>query len=268
VTALLPNAAAPDLDAEIARASEDKRPLLVLVTELGKSGADDDAHAILESSHLKNKTQSVGYVLLDLNVSRNRATAARFHVIDTPLLVCLSPKGVIVSRDEKSLTKDLVLKRIEELGPKAVELDAKLATLRETVVNNSSDFKAQLALADFLRERQNLREAIPHLAAVAHAETAETALRIRAWVDLASAHLWVAEGEKCRHEAEDLIAVLGAKNPEAQAGGKLCLALQDLRGKRTALARQGFLAAIAAAPGSDYAKEASEELARLPKEGQ
>jgi hypothetical protein len=206
--------------------------------------------------------------LLDLNVSRNRATAARFHIVDTPLLICLSPKGLIVSRDEKSLTKDLVLKRVEEVGPKAVELDAKLAALKETVVNNASDANAQLALADFLRERQNMREAIPHLAVVAHAETADTALRIRAWVDLARAHLWIAEGEKARHEAQDLIAVLGPKHPEARAGAQLILALQDARAKRTTLAQQGFQAVVAAAPASVYAKEAAEELAKLPKAGQ
>jgi tetratricopeptide (TPR) repeat protein len=262
----VPKSPAPDFDAEIARASELKRPMLVLITESGKSGAEDSAQRLLDSSNLGSNTDRIVSVLLDLRVSRNRATAARFHVVETPVLLCLSPKGVIVSRDEKPLTKDLVLKRIDEVGPQAVELDAKLAMLEDPVIKNATDAKAQLALADFLQGQQNKREAIPHLALVARSDTADPAPRIRAWVDLARAHLWIAEPEKARHEAEALIAVWGPKAPDARAGGKLVLGSQDAKANRTALARREFEEAIAAAPDSVYARQASDELARLPKE--
>jgi hypothetical protein len=260
------SAAAPDLDAAIIQASDTKRPMLVLIVESGKSDADDEAQQLLDAANLGSNSDHIVAVLLDRSVSRNRATAARFHVSETPVLFCLSPKGVIISRDEKPLSMDLVRKRIDEAGPRAVELDAKLALLEEAVAQNATDTTAQLALADFLREQQNMREAIPHLTVVAHSETAATPLRIRAWVDLARAHLWIAEPEKGRHEAEALIAVLGPKAPEAQAGGKLVLATQDAKANRTALARQEFKEATAAAPESVYAREAGEGLARLPKE--
>ena len=104
------------------------------------------------------------------------------------------------------------------------------------------------------------------LAAIAHAETADVHLRVTAWAALARAHLWIAEVEKGRHAANDLLATLAAKTPEALAGAKLVYGLLDARSKRTALARQEFTAAIAAAPQSSFAKEAAEELAKLPHE--
>jgi len=103
--------------------------------------------------------------------------------------------------------------------------------------------------------------------AVARSESANPARRIRAWVELARAHLWIAEPEKGRHEAEDLIAVLGPKAAEARAGGNLVLGLQDANAKRFAVARRELEAAIAAAPESDYAKQAAEAIAKLPGEG-
>ena len=87
---------------------------------------------------------------------------------------------------------------------------------------------------------QNMREAIPHLASVAQSETVDTTLRIRAWVDLARAHLWIGEAEKGRHQAEALIAEWGHRKPEGLAGGKLVLASHDARGKRIARARQNL----------------------------
>src|SRR5262249_38000319 len=156
-----------------------------LITSPGKSDADDSAVKLLGPSSLGGATGRVVSVVLDLSVSRNRATATRFHAFETPVLFCLSPRGVIVSRDESPLAKELVLKRIDEIGPKAFELDAELATLEGQVTKDNADAKARLALADFLQRRQNMREAIPHLSAVVHSDQADRALRIRAWVDLA-----------------------------------------------------------------------------------
>jgi len=261
------NAPTPDLDAEIARASILRQPILILVTESGQSQADDRARTLFETFAFKGKGESIVPVLLDISVSRNRAMAARFHVTNTPLLLGLSPMGLIVTRDQKPLTKELVRNRINDLAQRAQELDAKLALLEDAAARNGNDPTAQLQLADFLLSHQNAREAIPHLAAVAGSEAADPARRVRAWVELARAHLWIAEPEKARHEAEDLIAALGPKIAEARAGGNLVLGMQDANAKRMAVARQELDAAIAAAPESEYARQAAEALAKFPGEG-
>jgi hypothetical protein len=126
---------------------------------------------------------------------------------------------------------------------------------------------AQWELAQFLLAQQNAREAIPRLESIAHSESVAPGRRVQAWVELARAHLWIAEPEKGRHEAEALIAVLGSNTPEARAGGNLVLGTQDANAKRFALARQELSAAIADAPGSDYARQASDALAKIPREG-
>ena len=261
------NAPTPDLDAEIARASILRQPILILVTESGQSHADDRARTLFENVAVKSKGESIVPVLLDLSVSRNRAMAARFHITNTPLLLGLSPMGLIVTRDQKPLTKELVRNRINDLAQRAQELDAKLALLEDAAARNGNDPTAQLQLADFLLSHQNAREAIPHLAAVAGSEAADPARRVRAWVELARAHLWIAEPEKARHEAEDLIAALGPKIAEARAGGNLVLGMQDANAKRIAVARRELDAAIAAAPESEYARQAAEALAKFPGEG-
>jgi hypothetical protein len=157
-----------------------------------------------------------------------------------------------------------MLKRMTELPALARALDSRLDALEKPVAANPGDVTAQLALTDFLLAQHNAHEAIPHLETVAHADSTETAPRIRAWVDLARAHLWVGEPEKARHEAKDLMDALGPANPQAVAGGKLVLGTQDTNGKRFKLAREEFEAAIAAAPDSVYAKQAGEALAKLP----
>ena len=266
-----------DLDAALTEAAKMQRPVIVLIAERGLGNADSDAIALLEDSAVKSKCDRVMPLLLDVRISRNRATGTRFHVTDTPMLVCLSPKGVIVSRDENPITKDLVLKRIDEAIQAAPKLDAQAGLGLTVLLVNQPDEKpavkelneamAGLNLADFLLAHQNAREAIPLLAAVAHLESVETSVRVRAWVALARAHLWIAEPEKGRHEAQDLMATLESKTPEARAGGNLVLGLQDAKGKRYALARREFEDAIAAAPGSVYAKQAAEEAAKLPGGG-
>src|SRR5580704_1477916 len=260
------NAPAVDLDAEISHATKTQRPLVVLITETEPGAADTQARGLLEDTMGDGPRDRVTPVLIDLANSRNRATAACFHFTEMPLLVCLSPAGVILSRDEPPITKDLVRKRIEQGVRLAPEVDKEFASLQGAVAKNANDLAAKLKLADFLIAHQNAREAIPLLAAVAASDAVEMKDRVRAWVELARAHFWVLESEKCRHVAKDLIATLGPKSPEAVAGGNLVLGLQEARSKRIALARREFAAAIAAAPQSVYAKQAAEAVAKLPTE--
>jgi hypothetical protein len=264
---VLHSAATPDLDAEIARASNLRQPILILVTESGKSRADNRARALFDTVALKDKGPSIVPVLLDLSLSRNRAVAARFHVTNTPLLLGLSPTGLIVTRDQKPLTEELLRNRTAEVERKAPDLDAKLMSLWLATTSKRINPAAQLALADFLLSHQNAREAIPHLANVARFDTADPDQRVRAWVELARAHLWIAEPEKGRHEANDLIATLGPNIAEARAGGNLVLGMQDANAKRFALARRELEAAVAASPESEYAKQAAEALAKIHGEG-
>ena len=204
------------------------------------------------------------FLWIDLSISRNRATVAQFHLTDTPLLLGLSPRGLIVTRDQGPLTHELVLKRLSQVAEKSQELDAKLGALESALAENGNDAAAQLELADFLFAQQNAREAIPYFEAVARSESAHPAHRVRAWVELGRAHLWIAEPEKGRHEARDLIAVLGPTTPLARAGGNLVLGTQDANANRPTLARTELRAAIAAAPESDYARQAREILAKIP----
>jgi hypothetical protein len=260
-------AATPDLDAEIARASHLQRPILLLLAESGQSKADDQAQALFETLAVKDNRESIVSISLDVSFSRNRVEAAWFHATNTPVLLGLSPRGVIITRDQMPLTKELFLSRIEEIKQQAHALDAKFASLEEAAAKDGNDVTAQLELADFLLAQRNAREAIPHLAAVARYDSADSARRVRAWFELARAHFWIGEPEKGRHEAQDLMTVLGPKTAEARAGGNLMLGTQDAAAKRMALARREFEAAIAAAPESVYAKQAAEALAKLPGEG-
>jgi hypothetical protein len=253
---------AVNLDAEIARASNLQEPILLLVAESGLSRADHRARALFEALAVTN--DGLVSVSLDLSISRNRAAATPYHITNTPVLLGLSPRGLIVSRDGTPVTKKLLQERINDVAPRGRELDAKFASLEDKLAKAGNKAAAQLELADFLLAHQNAREAIPHFAAVAHSQSANVDQRIRAWVDLVRAHLWIAEPEKGHHEAEDLLAVLGPKTAEARAGGNLVFGIQDANAKRGELARREFQAAIEAAPQSVYAKEAAEALAKLP----
>lgn len=257
-----------DLDAALARASELKQPLIVLVAESARSKADDDARRLLESRAVKDRSNHAVIFVLDISVSRNRATATRFHIVETPLLLCLTPRGVIVSRDVKPLTAGLILQRIGEVVQQWPDLDAKLVSLVNDAGKDANTTTAQFDLTDFLLAHHNAVEAIPHLAALAHSETTAPDARIRAWVALVRAHFWIAEPEKARHEAQDLMATLGTTTPEARAAGEFVLGSQDSTTIRLARARTEFEAAIAAAPDSSYGKQAAEALANLPKSGQ
>jgi hypothetical protein len=257
-----------DFNASLARASELKQPMIVLVAELGRSRTDNTAAAFFESKAVKDMSRDAVMVLLDISDSRNRATATRFHVSETPMLLCLSSRGVIISRDEKPITRNLMSRRIEEATRQGPQLDAQFDALSDAARREPGNSTAQFALTDFLLDHDNAVQAIPTLATIAHSESNASAVRIRAWVALARAHLWIAEPEKGSHEAEALIADLGAQNSEARAGGELVLGFYDAASKRPALARREFEAAIAAAPESPYGQQAAQALANLPKGAQ
>jgi hypothetical protein len=250
------------LDDAIASARATHQPLVILIGEF------DGGDSLLDDPTIGAKAGGIGLITMDLGISRNRAVAARYHPASTPLLVCLSPRGLIVTRDEPPVTRELVLRRLQALPARAADLDKQLAAIEEL---NPGEFKdsmvTQQAMAEFLLSRQNAREAIPYLTDLAKSDSISTASRISAWVSLARAHLWVTEPEKARHEAKDLIATLGPKHPEAVAGGNLVRGLQDATARRFSLARQEFEAAVSAAPDSDYAKQARVELEKLQKQG-
>ena len=110
---------------------------------------------LLDASMRQAKDEHLMFLVLDLGVSRNRATAARFHITDTntPLLVCLTPRGIIVSREERPRTKGLVHKRIEEVARRAPPLDARRRTGRGG--SAPKDAAAQWVLAEFLLAQHN-----------------------------------------------------------------------------------------------------------------
>jgi hypothetical protein len=253
-----------DLDVLLANADAANRSVVILIGEFGSGGANQSICDLLNDPTVKQNSAGIELITLDLDISRNRATAARFHIGQSPVLVCLSPKGLIVCRDEGTVTTDLVIIRISELKPHAADLDNRFTALQNAVDKNGLDLQAQMKLADFMLAQQNDREAIPHLAVAAASDLVDPSVRIRAWVEMARAHLWIAEPEKARHEAKDLIASLGPNAPDAIAGGNLVLGMQDAKAKRFALARHEFETAMSAAPNSTYAKQAASELAQLP----
>lgn len=255
-----------DLDLYQAHAAGLNQPLLLLVAESDASRSDNRARALVASLAKKNLQDKCVVLSLDLAISRNRATVGRFHVTNTPVLFCLSPKGIIVSRDEGTLTRKIVLQRVEEAREQSPELDSRLTTLEAAVNTQTNNVTAIFKLTDFLLAHQNDFEAIPWLETIAHSKAHSPADRVTAWVELARAHLWIAEPEKCRHEAENMMATLGTVTPEAQSGGELVLGLQDAALKRPARARQEFEEAVTAAPESSYGKEATRALTALPPE--
>jgi hypothetical protein len=254
-----------DLAAAMIRAADLNKPLMVLVAEPGQSRADDASCALLKSHAVEAQSSRCITFLLDIGVSRNRATATRFHVVDTPLLLCISPRGILLSRDEARISKKLVLQRIEEAAQQSPSIDTRFRALEQAAAENPNNISTQFDLTDFLLQHHNDLEAVPRLAVIAHSDADPAPVRVRAWVALARAHLWIAEPEKGRHEAEALMASLGPSSPEARAGRNLVLGLQDTNGKRFTIARREFEQAISAAPNSDYAKQAAEALEHFKK---
>ena len=268
----------PDLDAELARARIEKRLVLVLVTEAGKSPDDAAARALIADAAIRARAEKWIVVDLDVGVSRSRAAATRFHTASTPLLLCLSSSGIVVSRDDTAVTKELVLARMDEAARAGPELDKTLGDLEagaagrcvstfsrggwtHSLYARATDLDL-MKLADFLVAQKNAREAIPHLETVRRFEGADMALRTRAAVEEARAHYWVGEPEKGRHVAEELIATLGATSPDAKAAGYFVLGAQDVPGRQKERGLRELDQAIAAAPESVYGKQAAELRAK------
>jgi tetratricopeptide (TPR) repeat protein len=256
-----------DLTAAQKKASQLDRPLLVLVAEKGGSRADDDALDAFASRRVLQKADGqVLLAILELSVSRARATGARFHPVESPFLICLSPRGMVFSRSQKPINNELIVEKMRQAVENSPATDRKLETLEKAAASHKDEVAAQLALADFLMQRQNAFEAIPVLEAVAHSKEVPAPVRIQAWADLVRAHFWIVESEKGRHEAMDLIAELGTTNPEAHSAAMLALGNQDATNpKRIERARQEFEEAAAAAPDSVYATQATAALAHLGK---
>ena len=176
----------------------DDRPTAILITTGSDGPADRDG-------------QGFNFVHLALDDSANRAAAARHHVTDAdcPVLLCLTPGGVIVSRDGGPVTADLVRRRVATAAADGPAIDGQRAALARAVPDGGPP--ARLRLAAFLHAHRNEWEAIPPLAAVAHDPAVDVPTRVRAWVDLVRAHQWVGEPEKGRHEAQHLLAALGPR---------------------------------------------------------
>jgi tetratricopeptide (TPR) repeat protein len=160
----------------------------------------------------------------------------------------------------------VVSKRLHEIVEASRELDARFDALQTAVNRDPNDLQAQFALADFLVSRQNKLEAIPHLEFVAHNEKTELPLRVRAWVEVCQAHIWIGEREKGRFGAQDLIAKLGPKTADARAGGNLVIGKLEIIMSHPELARQKLQEAVNAAPDSEYGKQAASELTKLSPE--
>lgn len=259
-----------ELAAVQALALQQMRPLVLLIAE---RKVDNNAIAALNSIAAHDKKSAVILAILDISVSRTRATATRFHPVETPLFIFLTPHGVCLSReqppvDDSEIIRSLVSQRMWQQTESWSQVDANFVRLETAAQKTNRDVAAQIKLADFLVEHQNEYEVVPVLEVVAHSEKTDNAARIRAWARLVQAHFWVGESEKARHEAQDMIAALGGEAPEARAAANFVLGAQDaLNVNRRARARQEFEAAVAAAPDSTYGKQAAEALAKLSKGG-
>ena len=246
----------------VERSRQVDRPLVILVVQTDRGEADRTAaealFSILSPANLFEL--QVLPLLLDLNTSRNRATAGPLHALERPTLVVHSVRhGILLSRSEGAITADLVRQRSAEALPLSVAADAQYERLAA-----AGDPRAT---ADFLLAHHNDKQAIPLLFRLAHDESAPMAERVRAWVQLGRSHLWVVEPEQARHAAQALIAELGPRAPEAVAGGNLIRGLQDAKAKRYGRSADEFRAAVAAAPTSPYGVEAAEQLSKLPNGG-
>jgi len=254
--------AGPDLDAELARAREKKCLAVVFVTE---SQSPIPARFLLEDPEVRARMEKHVLVDLDVNVSRSRAAAMRFHLRDTPtpFVVYLSSQGLELARDVKEITKAGVLRHIEEAEREGPKEDAVLAELEAVSAQDPGDSGAHTAIAAVQVDLHDMQGAIPHLEKVARSERADLPLRVRSWVNLARAHYWIGENEKGLHEARDLMATLGPRSPEALAAGHLVIGIAHAAAGRREKALEELDAAIAAAPDSDYGRKAQEERSKL-----
>jgi len=249
-----------DIDAELSQASAAKKPITVLLVDPGNSVDDRNLLSYFKWSADKLHQMGSRTLIIDVSLSRNRATATRYHLFNTPVIVCLTPRGLVFSQDARPGFHKILPERVENLVAGWAELDGRLAQLEHGLERDTDKIHAHMRLAEFLEAQDNKREAIPHFEAVAHEFGADLNERVKAWETLARCHFWVAEPEKGRHEATDLISTLGPKTPDAIAAGNYDLGLQDYVAKRYSRAREEFDAAVAASPDSEYGKKAKNLL--------
>jgi len=254
-----PPGGGPNLDAALLQAKERQLPIMVVVAEDGRSPADDEVMARFRNGEIRSHLGTTLLIVLDLGISRLRAETARFHIADVPLLIVISSRGIIESRDEAPFDDALVMRRLMYAEHIGFELDTRLAELEEHVAALPDDLHQRMKLIKFLISRRNASEAIPHLALVRTSEQADLPLRIQAAVEEAQAHFWIGEPEKGRHVAEELIATLGAQSPEARCAGYYALGAQDALGRHRERGLHELDQAITTAPDSEYGTKARAE---------
>jgi hypothetical protein len=220
-------AAGPDLDAALERARSLTRATLLVVTDSGAPALDARVREILRDARVQARTAKLEVAELDLDLSRSRAAALRFHVTDAPALVSFSPGGRIVARDDKVESAETVLAHLDQAELAGTALDEALAALEAKIAAQPDDLDARRALASELLAHQSWREAMTHLQTLAHAERLDVPSRVGAWVDLARAHFAIGEPEKGRRSAKELLAQLGPGSPEARSAGNLLLGVRD-----------------------------------------
>ena len=199
--------------------------------------------------------------------------ADRFHVV-APALVYLSSKGVIIGRDEGELTKDALLKSLDQAKSAGRELDIELASLEARLADSLDgngprrdlDVTANRALADFYIAHQNWSEAHLPLRIIANSGNAPPPMRVRAFVDIGRGLLWVGDSEGARGYADELEKGLGKTTPDAVAGARLIQGEIEAEANRKDEALKKLDEAVRASPDSVYGKRAKQERERLESE--
>lgn len=251
-------------------AREKRLPLFVVVYDPARDAGElvDYAASIVRAGGVSPLLHGDALIAigaaLSLSDSRSRAAAAPLHAVDAPTLVLRSPGGVGLSRDEGELSIAMLNDRVTRAATQMSAEDATFARLSAAVEERPAEVARRVALADYLLAHDNARLAIPHLRLVADDAGAHVAVRVHAWTAMARAHLWMIEPEKARYASQALIDQLGPTTPLAIAGGNLVRGLQDTRAKRFGRARDELNAAVAAAPDSEYGREAAALLLKLP----
>ena len=252
-----------------------QRPVLVLIVDSGSGDADNDAASLLEDPAIKERSDRMHAGSARpcyLAESRDGGAIPRHRYA---LLVCLSPGGVIVSRDEKPITQETGSQTHRRGGETVPDLDpdtrcykTRLVPWSErAVATNPNQTAGKLNLADFLLAHHNAREAIPLFASVAHSDAGRDK-RSRAGLGRpGSAHLWIAEPEKGRHEAKDLIASLGPTTlPKRWPAEISCSACRMQRKAFCTRPHRNSKRRFPRRRIRLFAKQAAEALAKLPKE--
>src|SRR5262245_59225402 len=88
-----------DLDASLAKAAKEKKPMVVEVWQEGCAVCLQMAKTTLVSEPFKKRLD--GIVAVRLEAEKDRARAARFQPNGLPTILYLSSRGVILDRTEK-----------------------------------------------------------------------------------------------------------------------------------------------------------------------